>query len=147
MHWRVDSIRTHVRTYVQAALVYGMGPRASPNTCGHTDYHRLLEETLAEMTKKEACVITPVGFAANTAFLAALGNLVSLTAAGKRPANHEKIAIFSDALNHASIIDGLRLVERHRQADVFVYSHNDMRHLDQLLSNCTVDKKVVYTER
>ncbi|MQL93071.1 hypothetical protein Taro_025708 [Colocasia esculenta] len=130
----------------KAALVYGMGPRAAPTTCGHTDYHRLLENTLAEMVKKEASVVTPTGFAANTAFLAALGNIVHLTAAGKRPSKHEKISIFSDALNHASIIDGLRLVERHQQADIFVYRHNDMSHLDQLLSNCTVERKVVYTD-
>uniref|UniRef100_A0A1D1ZLN7 serine C-palmitoyltransferase n=1 Tax=Anthurium amnicola TaxID=1678845 RepID=A0A1D1ZLN7_9ARAE len=130
----------------KASLVYGMGPRASSMISGHSDYHRLLEDTLAEMTKKEACVITPTGFAANTAFLSALGSIATFTAAGKRPAKHEKIAIFSDALNHASIIDGLRMVERHQEADVFVYRHNDMKHLDQLLSNCPVDRKVVYTD-
>uniref|UniRef100_A0A1D1Z7X0 serine C-palmitoyltransferase n=1 Tax=Anthurium amnicola TaxID=1678845 RepID=A0A1D1Z7X0_9ARAE len=130
----------------KAAMVYGMGPRASSMISGHTDYHRMLEDTLAEMTKKEACAITPTGFAANTAFLSALGSIATLTAAGKRAAKHERIAIFSDALNHASIIDGLRLVERHQEADVFVYRHNDMKHLDELLSNCTVEKKVVYTD-
>lgn len=124
-----------------------MGPRSSSMVSGHTDYHRLLEEALAELTKKEACLVTPTGFAANTAFIAALGNVASLTCAGKRPAKHEKIAIFSDALNHASIIDGLRMVERHQEADVFVYRHKDMKHLDQLLSNCQVEKKVVITDR
>ncbi|MQL81585.1 hypothetical protein Taro_014034 [Colocasia esculenta] len=130
----------------KAALVYGMGPRASSMISGHTEYHRLLEDTLADLTKKEACVITPTGFAANTAFLSALGSVASLTAAARRPAKHEKIAIFSDALNHASIIDGLRMVERHQEADVFVYKHNDMKHLDELLSNCPADRKVVYTD-
>ena len=124
-----------------------MGPRASSMISGHTDYHRLLESTLAEMTKKEACVITPTGFGANTAFLSALGSIASQTSAGRRPAKHEKIAIFSDALNHASIIDGLRLVERHQEANVFVYRHNDMKHLDELLSNCQAERKVVYTDR
>ncbi|MQL87632.1 hypothetical protein Taro_020196, partial [Colocasia esculenta] len=115
----------------KAALVYGMGPRSSSMVSGHTDYHRLLEQALADLTKKEACLITPTGFAANTALLAALGNIASLTCVGRRPANHEKIAIFSDALNHASIIDGLRMAERHQEANVFVYRHNDMKHLDE----------------
>ncbi|MQL99330.1 hypothetical protein Taro_032051 [Colocasia esculenta] len=130
----------------KAALAYGMGPRASSMISGHTNYHRLLEDTLAELTKKEACVITTTGFAANNAFLAALGSIASLTCVGKRPAKHEKIAIFSDGLNHASIIDGLRLVVAHQEADVFVYRHNDMKQLDELLSKCQVEKKVVYTD-
>lgn len=132
---------------MQAALAYGMGPRASALITGHTDYHRLLERNLAEMHKKEACAITPTGFAANTAFLAALGSIASLTSASRRPAKHEKIAIFSDALNHASIIDGLRMVDHNQQVDVIVYRHNDMGHLDELLSNSPAERKVVYTDR
>ncbi|CAA7394989.1 unnamed protein product [Spirodela intermedia] len=127
----------------KAALAYGMGPRASSLITGHTDYHRLLESNLAEMHKKEACIITPTGFAANTAFLSALGSIASLTSAGRRPAKHEKIAIFSDGLNHASIIDGLRMVDRHQEADVIVYRHNDMGHLDELLSNSPAERKLV----
>ncbi|MQL93072.1 hypothetical protein Taro_025709 [Colocasia esculenta] len=131
----------------KASLLYGMGPRASSLSSGHTDYHRLLEDTLAEMTKKDACVITPTGFAANTAFLSALGSVASLTATGlQRPAGGERIAVFADVMCHASIVDGLRLVERHREADLFVYRHNDMDHLDELLSGCPLEKKVVYTE-
>uniref|UniRef100_A0A1D1YZL5 serine C-palmitoyltransferase n=1 Tax=Anthurium amnicola TaxID=1678845 RepID=A0A1D1YZL5_9ARAE len=130
----------------KAALVYGMGPRASSMTCGHTDHHRLLEDCLAEMTKKDACVITPTGFAANTAFLTALGSVASLTAAGRKVDTRERIAIFADVLCHASVVDGLRLVERYREADIFVYRHNDMEHLDELLSKCPAEKKVVYTE-
>ncbi|MQM22405.1 hypothetical protein Taro_055459 [Colocasia esculenta] len=129
-----------------ASLVYGMGPRSSSMVSSHTDYHRLLDQALANLTKKEACLITPTGFAANTALLAALGNIESLICAGRRPAKHEKIAIFSDALNHASIIDGLCMAECHQEADVFVYRHNDMKHLDELLSNCQVQKKVVFTD-
>lgn len=116
-------------------------------TCGHTDYHRRLEGTLAEMTKKDACVITPTGFAANTALLSALGNIAFLTSAARRPTREERIAIFADVLSHPTIIDGLRLVEQQRYADVFVYRHNDTDHLDELLSGCPAEKKVVYCER
>ena len=132
---------------MQAALVYGMGPRASAMISGSTDYHRRLENLLAEMHRKDTCVLCPTGFAANTAFLAALGCVASFTATSRQLAAHEKIAVFSDALNHASIIDGLRMMERHQQAVVSIYRHSDMQHLDELLSSCTAEKKVVITDR
>ncbi|GJM91457.1 hypothetical protein PR202_ga07829 [Eleusine coracana subsp. coracana] len=87
------------------------------------------------------------GFSANMAVMTALGSISSLLAVGRKPAEDERIAIFSDALNHASIIDGLRLVERQQEAVVFVYKHCDMSHLDSLLSSCSLDKKVVVTDR
>lgn len=124
-----------------------MGPRASSLISGHTDYHRRLEALLAEMHCKEGCLVTPTGFAANTSLLAALGAIASCSAAPARPAAHQKIAVFSDALNHASIIDGLRMMERQHQAIISVYKHSDMHHLDELLSNCPNEKKVVITDR
>jgi 8-amino-7-oxononanoate synthase len=67
------------------------------------------------------------------AVMTALGSISSLLAVGRKPTGDERIAIFSDALNHASIIDGIRLVERQREAVAFVYKHCDMSHLDFLL--------------
>lgn len=67
------------------------------------------------------------------ALMVALGNIGSLMAAGKTPLEEERIAIFSDALNHASIIDGIRLAERQRSVEVFIYQHCDMSHLNALL--------------
>lgn len=67
------------------------------------------------------------------ALMVALGNIGSLLAAGRTPLEEERIAIFSDALNHASIIDGIRLAERQRSTEVFIYRHCDMSHLDLLL--------------
>lgn len=66
------------------------------------------------------------------AFITAVGNVGSLLAGGK-PSRNERIAIFSDALNHASIIDGIRLAEKQGNAVAFVYKHCDMFHLDALL--------------
>ncbi|CAA7408478.1 unnamed protein product [Spirodela intermedia] len=130
----------------KASLAFGMGPRSSALVSSHTEYHRRLENVLAEMHKKEACVVTPTGFAANTAFLSALGGIATHNAASRRPAEQEKIAVFSDALNHASIIDGLRMMERHQQAVVSVYRPSDMQHLDELISNCPLERKVVITD-
>ncbi|RLN39319.1 8-amino-7-oxononanoate synthase [Panicum miliaceum] len=117
----------------KAAQEYGMGPRGSALICGYTTYHKLVEESLAELKKKEDCLLCPTGFSANMAVMTALGSISSLLAVGRKPAEDERIAIFSDALNHASIIDGIRLLERQQEALVFVYKHCDMFHLDFLL--------------
>ncbi|KAL6124448.1 hypothetical protein ACLB2K_076960 [Fragaria x ananassa] len=136
----------------KAAQEHGMGPRGSALICGYTDYHRQLESSLADLKKKEVsaalsdCLLCPTGFAANMALMVVLGNIGSLLAAGKTPLTNEKIAIFSDELNHASIIDGIRLAERQKSVQIFIYRHCDMIHLNSLLSSCTMQKKVVVTD-
>lgn len=80
------------------------------------------------------------------AVMVALGNIVSLLDAAEKPMKEDRIAIFSDALNHASIIDGIRLAERQHTVDVYVYRHCDMSHLSSLLSSCELKKKVVVTD-
>lgn len=67
------------------------------------------------------------------AVMTAIGSLGSLLAAGAKCTSDEKIAIFSDALNHASIIDGIRLAERQQSIQLFVYKHCDMSHLNEQL--------------
>jgi 8-amino-7-oxononanoate synthase len=78
-----------------------------------------LERELGDFEGTEAALVFPSGFAAN------LGTLSSL--AGRDD------VIFSDAQNHASLIDGCRL----SRADVHVYAHADVSHLRQLLSHAT----------
>ncbi|KAK8690586.1 hypothetical protein V6N13_074118 [Hibiscus sabdariffa] len=89
----------------KAAQEYGMGPRGSPLIFGYTYHHRLLESSLASLKNKEDCLLCPTGFSANMALMVALGNIASLLATGNKPLKNEKITIFSDELNHASIID------------------------------------------
>ncbi|KAI3840062.1 hypothetical protein MKW92_025917 [Papaver armeniacum] len=129
----------------EAVLKYGMGPRGSALICGYTSHHRLLESCLADLKKKEDCLLCPTGFAANMALMVALGSVGSLLSDGKKPLKNEKVAIFSDALNHASIIDGIRLADR-QQVQIYVYKHCDMVHLNTLLSSCTLQKKVVVSD-
>ncbi|XVE56411.1 hypothetical protein DITRI_Ditri04bG0006800 [Diplodiscus trichospermus] len=130
----------------KAVAEHGTGPRGSPLICGYTDYHIALELSLAKLKKKEACLLCPTGFSANMAVMVALGSLAPMLSAGKRPTNEEKLAVFSDALNHASIVDGLKLAERHGGIQYFVYKHCDMAHLDSLLTNCKNKRKVVVTD-
>src|SRR5947199_9011466 len=103
------------RAAASAARRYGCGAGASPLVSGHLPPLRSLERALARWEGTEAALVFGSGFAAN---LAVVGTL-----AGRAD------AVFSDAANHASLIDGCRL----SRADVRVYRHNDPDHLADLL--------------
>ncbi|OIT23216.1 PREDICTED: 8-amino-7-oxononanoate synthase-like isoform X1 [Nicotiana attenuata] len=135
-----------IKAAAQAVQKHGMGPRGSALICGYTSYHRSLESSLAELKSKEDCLLCPTGFSANMAFMTAVGNVSVLLAKGSQPSIDERVAVFSDALNHASIVDGIRLAEKQKSIAVFVYQHCDMRHLNELLTNCPMKKKVVITD-
>lgn len=130
----------------KAAQEHGMGPRGSTLMCGYNSYHIQLETCLADLTKKEDCLMCPTGFSANLSFMTTIAYIGSLLATSKTPSEEEKVAIFSDAFNHASIIDGTRLADRQGSAKVYVYKHCDMDHLDELMSKCPSKKKVVITD-
>jgi len=105
-----------VRTAAHDALErWGAGAGASRLVTGSRPVHAELEEELARWKGTEAAVCFPTGFAANLGVLSVLGG------PGAR--------IFSDELNHASIIDGCRL----SRAEVVVYRHRDLGHLEELL--------------
>jgi 8-amino-7-oxononanoate synthase len=96
----------------EAAMRYGAGSGASRLVSGNMTIHRRLEEQLADFKRSEACVLFGSGYLANAGVVSALAR--------------EGDVVFSDALNHASIIDGCRLA----RADTFVYDHCDTDHLE-----------------
>lgn len=96
------------RAAAQAAELWGAGAGASPHVCGHTALHGQLEEELATFKGSQACVLFGSGFLANMGVIAALAQRGDV--------------VFSDALNHASIVDGCRLA----QAETVVYAHGDL---------------------
>jgi glycine C-acetyltransferase/8-amino-7-oxononanoate synthase len=96
----------------EAAMRWGVGAGASRLVSGNMTVHRRLEEQLAEFKGSEACVLFGSGYLANT------GVISSLARAGD--------VVFSDELNHASIVDGCRLA----RAETFVYDHCDADHLE-----------------
>jgi glycine C-acetyltransferase len=98
---------------------YGVGPAAVRTIAGTMAIHVELEERLARFKGAEAVIALQSGFTANQA---ALGTVVG-----------REDAVFSDALNHASIIDGARL----SRAKIIVYPHNDAQALDDLLQKET----------
>jgi 8-amino-7-oxononanoate synthase len=103
------------RAAARAARRYGCGAGAAPLVSGHLRPLRLLERDLAAWEGAEAALVFPSGYGANLAAVSALAG---------RPD-----AVFSDELNHASLIDGCRLA----RARVFVYRHRDLDHLHDLL--------------
>jgi glycine C-acetyltransferase/8-amino-7-oxononanoate synthase len=101
-----------------AAMRWGAGAGASRLVSGTMTVHRRLEEALAAFKGTEASVLFGSGYLAN---LGVIGALAQLSA----PTHPEGAVVYSDELNHASIIDGCRLA----RADVFVYDHCDVEHL------------------
>jgi 8-amino-7-oxononanoate synthase len=105
------------RAAARAAYRFGCGAGASPLVSGWLPPLRALERDLAGWEGTESALAFASGFAGNLAVVSAL--------AGKAG------AVFSDAANHASLIDGCRL----SRAAVHVYRHNDLAHLAELLGS------------
>ncbi len=98
---------------------FGCGAASSRLMTGQLPLHEALERGLAALTGLESALVLPSGYQTNVAVLSTL--------AGK--GDH----IFSDALNHASIIDGCRL----SGAEVSIYGHGDVENLEELLQAAT----------
>lgn len=108
---------------------YGCGSGASRLISGNMTLHEQLENRLAEFKGTEAALVFNSGFQANT------GVISTLTGEGD--------VIFSDALNHASIIDGCRLA----RAKSAVYSHCDLNQLETELKRATsARRRLIVTE-
>ena len=111
-------LATHPRVQeaaARAASTWGCGSGASRLICGNLQLNELLEEKLAAFKGVEAALLYGSGYAAN------LGIISSLVRSGDY--------VFSDSLNHASIIDGCRL----SKAEIVVFDHNDMENLEDKL--------------
>ena len=104
----------------QAALERcGCGAGASRLISGSMALHHELEDRLARLKHTQAALVFPTGYQANVGTLSALMG--------------PDDTILSDALNHASIIDGCRL----SRASTLVFRHNDVEHVAELLASCS----------
>ena len=103
------------RAAIEAIRKYGTGSGGSRLVSGSTDLHRELEERLARFKKTESAILFSSGYLAN------IGSISTLTGKGD--------IIYSDELNHASIIDGCRL----SKSEIRIYRHCDPEHLKSLL--------------
>jgi 8-amino-7-oxononanoate synthase len=118
-----------VTAAAQAATArWGAGSGSARLIVGSRPIHSELEAALAAWKQADAAVLFPTGFAANLGVLTAFGG----------PGVH----IYSDELNHASIIDGSRLA----RAAVSVYRHADPEHVDALLRDGDHARAIVVTD-
>jgi len=117
----------------EGAELYGAGSGASHLISGHGLAHQLLEERLADFVgphlESARALSFSTGYMANVAILTTLGA-------------DEDAEIFSESLNHASLIDGARLA----RAQVKVYPHADLAALAALLQTSTSNNKLVVTD-
>lgn len=112
----------------RAARDFGVGAGASRLISGSMRIHRELEERLAAFKGTEACVLFNSGYHAN------VGTVAALVGPGD--------AVFSDELNHASLIDGCRL----SRARVHVYRHGDMESLERELRRSEGRHRLIVTD-
>ncbi len=102
----------------EALDTVGAGSGGTRNIAGTTHYHVALEAELAELHGKEAALLFTSGFVSNDTTLATLAKILP------------GLIIFSDEMNHASMIEGIR----HGGTAKYVFRHNDMAHLEELLA-------------
>jgi 8-amino-7-oxononanoate synthase len=117
-----------IEAAVEAARTYGVGSGASRLISGSMRVHEQLETRLAEFKGTEACLLFTSGYHAN------LGVIASLVGADD--------AVFSDAYNHASLIDGCRL----SRAAVHVYAHADVGQLEERLRAVRARRRLIVTD-
>lgn len=117
-----------IRAAAESMEEFGFGSGASRLLAGGGILHRDLEDTIARFKGTEAALIFNSGYAANTGMIPAIAG--------------EGDILFSDELNHASIIDGCRL----SRAETVVYRHRDVDHLSELMKAKKGKRKIIVTD-
>ncbi len=107
---------------------YGFGACASRLLSGGTGLHRELEEMIAEFKGTDSALLFNSGYTANISAIPAIAD--------------EGDVIFSDELNHASIVDGCRL----SKAKKVIYKHGDINHLSELIKKENGNRKIIITD-
>ena len=118
-----------IKKSIEVIQELGTGSGGTRNISGTSSYHADLEKELAELHNKESSLIFPSAYTANQSTLWTLCKKL------------EGIEVFSDELNHASMIQGIK----NANVPCHIFRHNDVGHLKELLntSNASVPKLIV----
>ncbi len=117
-----------VLAMAETAARYGAGSGASRLICGHMDVHAELEDAVARFKGTESALTFSAGYLANLGIVQTLGG--------------PGATVFTDALNHASIIDGCRM----SRSRVEVFRHRDVGQLEDRLRASKSRRKIVVTD-
>ena len=112
-----------IETSIDVIKELGTGSGGTRNISGTSTYHVDLESLLADLHNKESSLLFPSAYTANQSTLWTLCK------------NMEGIEVYSDELNHASLIQGIK----NANATCHVFRHNDTIHLEELLENSNAD--------
>jgi len=124
---------------IECIKKYGVGPAGARLMAGNLDIYNELEKTIADFLNKEDAMIFSTGYAANLGAIKALVDPLM----GDQPFKKGDSVIFSDELNHTSIIQGCKL----SSAERIIYKHNDVQDLEQKIKNFPNEKrKLIITD-
>lgn len=132
-----------VNAAIKALKKYGLSPCSSRLIAGNNDINEQLEKKIAEFHKTEAAIIYSVGFVSNTGTISAIFDGISRwSKVVNIDVESSKGLVISDALNHASIIDGCRL----SNVETAIYKHNNLTELEEILKKNRNRRKLIVTD-
>ena len=129
-----------VNALAQGGQKYGVGSGASHLISGHSAAHELLEKQLASFQEKHIPKVRALFF--STGYLANLAAITGLA----RLAERGDLSIYSAKLNHASLIDGVRLATAQMHATVNLFDHTQLTSLTESLKKDTKSLKLIVTD-
>ncbi|QWE14725.1 8-amino-7-oxononanoate synthase [Polynucleobacter sp. AP-Sving-400A-A2] len=129
-----------VTALTEGAKRYGVGSGASHLISGHSVAHDLLEKKLAACESKHIPNARALFF--STGYLANINAITGLS----RLANQGEVSIYSAKLNHASLIDGVRLASAQTKAKVTLFDHQNLDSLKEVLQQDTHSLKLIVVD-
>jgi len=129
------------KAITEGLQLFGSGSGASHMISGHHRPHEDLEKALAKTQETFIPEVRALFF--STGYMA---NLAAITAISSSLGSNQVMSIYSEELNHASLIDGVRLASKQNQAKVQVFPHQDLQALEQLLAVDANSFKLIVTD-
>lgn len=134
-----------VKAMAKGAIQYGVGSGASHLISGHSQAHDLLETELARTQMAHIDDARALFFC--TGYLANITAITALAGLGLNASNpNAEISIYSAKLNHASLIDGVKLAAAQTKAAVHLFDHTNLVHLEEMLQSDASAHKLIVTD-